>query len=69
MARIGGKDWAQWGSALLVAVCGAAAGHYAAAGMSAVQWAGALAAVLGAVTLAVCVRVWPAQAQRATARD
>ncbi|WP_411286962.1 hypothetical protein [Phenylobacterium sp.] len=70
MARIGGKDAAEWGSALLVAACGAAAGHYAAAGMSLLQGTGAAAAVLGSVTLAVCVRVWPAERARAqAARD
>ncbi|MFZ5718659.1 MAG: hypothetical protein ACOY5Y_04250 [Pseudomonadota bacterium] len=35
-------------------------GHYAAVGMNAVQWAGAAVAVLGSVTVAVAVRVWPA---------
>jgi hypothetical protein len=29
-------------------------------GMSLVQWAGAAVAVLGSVTVAVAVRVWPA---------
>ena len=35
------------------------AGHYAAIGMTPLQWARAAAAVLGSVTLAVAVRVWP----------
>jgi hypothetical protein len=38
-------------------------GHYAAMGMDAVQWAGAAAAVLGSVTVAVAVRVWPPKAE------
>ena len=33
--------------------------------MNAVQWAGAAAAVLGSVTVAVAVRVWPPQAVKA----
>ena len=57
----------EWSTALMVVVSGALAGHYAAEGMSAVQWAGAVCAVLGSVTLAVGVRVWPAQ-QKARAR-
>ena len=36
-----------------------AMGAYAAHGMNAVQWAGAAAAILGSITLAVMVRVWP----------
>ena len=43
----------------LVIISGGLAGHYAAVGMTPVQWAGAVAAVLGSVTLAVAVRVWP----------
>ncbi|MDD3837085.1 MAG: hypothetical protein WCY15_01165 [Phenylobacterium sp.] len=54
------QEGAEWATALLVFVCGAAAGHYASEGMNAVQWAGAATAVLGSVTAAVAVRVWPA---------
>ena len=54
------KDLTEWGSAGLVLLSGATAGHYAAVGMNAVQWAGAAAAVLGSVTVAVAIRVWPA---------
>lgn len=53
------KDLAEWGSAGLVFLSGAATGHYAAVGMNAVQWAGALTAILGSITVAVAVRVWP----------
>jgi len=53
------RELAEWGSALLVVICGAMAGHYAAAGMTPVQWAGAVAAVMGSITVAVAVRVWP----------
>ena len=60
------KELIEYASAGLVFVCGALAGHYAAEGMTAVQWAGALTAVLGSVTVAVAVRVWasPAKAER-----
>jgi hypothetical protein len=64
------KDLADWGSAALVFLSGAMTGHYAAIGMDPVQWAGAAGAVLGSVTLAVAVRVWPAPAKPAAkARD
>lgn len=55
------KDFVDFGSGALVAVCGGLAGHYAALGMTPVQWAGAACAVLGSVTLAVAVRLWPQQ--------
>jgi hypothetical protein len=53
------KDLIEWGSAGLVFLSGAMTGHFAAVGMNTVQWAGAAAAVLGSVTVAVAVRVWP----------
>lgn len=56
------QQGAEWTSAILVFICGAIAGHHAQLGMNAVQWAGAVAAVLGSVTVAVAVRVWPAPA-------
>lgn len=59
------KDMIDWGSAGLVFLSGAMTGHYAAIGMNTVQWAGAVAAVLGSVTVAVAVRVWPTQAVKA----
>ena len=57
------KDLVNGGSASMVIVSAGLAGHYAAEGMPAVQWAGAVCAVLGSVTLAVAVRVWPAPAK------
>jgi hypothetical protein len=54
------KDLVNGGSASLVILSAAMAGHYIAEGMTLVQWAGALCAVLGSVTVAVAVRVWPA---------
>lgn len=59
------KDLIEWGSAGLVFLSGAMTGHYAAIGMNPVQWAGAAAAVLGSVTVAVAVRVWPPQTAKA----
>jgi hypothetical protein len=59
------KDLIDWGSAGLVFLSGAMTGHFAAIGMNAVQWAGAGAAILGSVTVAVAVRVWPPQAVKA----
>ena len=63
------KDFAEWGSAALVFASGAMAGHYASLGMTPLQWAGAATAVLGSVTVAVVVRVWPAKAARVVRRD
>lgn len=57
------KDLVNGGTVSLVIVCAGLAGHYAAEGMSLVQWAGATCAVLGSVTVAVAVRVWPAPAK------
>ena len=57
------KDLVNGGSASLVIVSAAMAGHYIAEGMTLLQWAGALCAVLGSVTVAVAVRVWPAPAK------
>lgn len=63
------KEAAEWGSAILVFASGAMAGHYASLGMTPVQWAGAAAAVLGSVTVAVVVRIWPAKAVDTSQRD
>lgn len=54
------KDFAEYGSAAMVFISGAMTGHYAASGMNTVQWAGAAVAILGSVTVAVAVRLWPA---------
>lgn len=54
------KYLAEWGSAAMVFISGGLAGHYASLGMSPQQWAGAAAAVLGSVSVAVAVRIWPA---------
>jgi len=59
------KELIDWASASLVVVCGGLAGHYAAEGMTAIQWAGAATAVLGSVTVAVAVRVWKPETAKA----
>lgn len=63
------KDLREGATASLVVISGGLAGHYAALGMAPVQWAGAAAAVLGSVTLAVAVRVWPMPAKASAQRD
>lgn len=59
----------EWATAGLVFIVSMLMGTYAAQGMNAVQWAGAATAVLGSVTLAVLVRVWPAEAKPQTQED
>ena len=63
------KEIVEYASAGLVFACGGLAGHYASVGMTAIQWAGAVAAVLGSVTLAVAVRVWTPKTQAAKIRQ
>jgi hypothetical protein len=58
LRMITSKELIDWATASLVVISGALAGHYAAVGMTPVQWAGAVASVLGSVTVAVAVRVW-----------
>jgi len=53
------REVAEWLSASFVIIAGGLAGHYASVGMNSVQWAGAITAVLGAITVAVSLRVWP----------
>jgi uncharacterized membrane protein len=59
----------EWATGALVFIVSMFMGTYAAQGMNAVQWAGAAAAVLGSVTLAVLVRVWPSQGQAQIQED
>lgn len=58
----------EYTSAFAVVVVAAITGARAAEGMSAIQWAGGLAAVAGTVAWAVMVRVWPMQARGRTDR-
>jgi hypothetical protein len=62
------KEADEWGSAILVLASGALVGHYAALGMTPVQWAGAAVAVLGSLTVAAAVRLWPAKAKASGSR-
>jgi hypothetical protein len=67
--QIGKKELVEWSTAGLVLLSGAVAGHFAAMGMTPVQWAGAAMAVLGSVTVAVAVRVWPAPQKAEAEQD
>ena len=55
-------ELAEWATGILVVLIAGAVGQFAAQGMNAVQWAGAVLAITGSITLAVMVRVWPAPA-------
>ncbi|MBX3483442.1 hypothetical protein [Phenylobacterium sp.] len=63
------KDLIDWATACLVFLSGAMTGHHAAMGMNAVQWMGAVTAVLGSVAVAVAVRVWPPAAEAGQKAD
>ena len=63
------KELVDWASASMVVISGGLAGHYAAIGMTPIQWAGAATAVLGSVTVAVAVRIWPVRAKAGAQRD
>ncbi|HEX6866282.1 MAG TPA: hypothetical protein VF122_03525 [Caulobacteraceae bacterium] len=67
--RLNSDDLAKLASVALVIVTSGLAGQFAAQGMNAVQWLGATLAVLGSVTLAVMIRVWPAPARNPNRRD
>ena len=60
---------AEYGSAFLVFIVSALAGRYASEGMNLLQWTGAIAAVLGSITVAVAVRCWPEQAGLSSNED
>ncbi len=51
--------FAEYGSAALVFVTAAIIGHEAAAGMSQNQWLAAAVSILGSISVAVMVHVWP----------
>jgi hypothetical protein len=67
--RLSRQEAAQRGTTLLVILISGLAGQFAAHGMNTVQWLGAALAVLGSVTLAVMVRVWPPEPARQQQRD
>ena len=49
----------EYGSAALVFVTAAIVGHEAAAGMSQSQWLAASVSILGSISVAVMVHMWP----------
>ena len=57
----------EYGSAALVFISAAIVGHEAAVGMNQIQWLGAAVAVLGSISVAVMVHVWPAKPSKASA--
>lgn len=64
--------FAEYGSAALVFVTAAIVGHEAAVGMTQSQWLAASVSVLGSISVAVMVHVWPAKpkvAVRSTRND
>ena len=63
------RTGAEWASAALVFLVSLMAGRQAAQGMELIQWAGAVTAVLGSVTVAVWVRIAPTPAKAAARRD
>jgi hypothetical protein len=54
----------EYGSAALVFVSAAVVGHEAAIGMTQTQWLGGAVAVLGSITVAVMVHVWPTKPRK-----
>lgn len=52
---------AEYGSAALVFVSAAVVGHEAAVGMTQGQWLAAAISILGSITVAVIVHIWPAK--------
>lgn len=67
--RLRSEESIHWATAILVVIVAGLAGQCAAHGMNTVQWLGAALAVLGSITLAVMVRVWPAAARSRVKRD
>jgi hypothetical protein len=60
---------AAYGSAALVFISAAVVGHEAAVGMNQTQWLGAAIAVLGSISVAVMVHVWPAKPSKAAQKS
>ena len=60
---------AEYGSAALVFVTAAIIGHEAAVGMTESQWLAASISILGSISVAVMVHVWPAGAKAVASKD
>jgi hypothetical protein len=52
--------FAEIGSALLVVIASWIVGRYAAQGLSPIQWACGIFAIMGSISVAIMVRLWPA---------
>lgn len=55
---------AEWASTLLVVLAAWVVGRYAAEGLTPVQWGCGIFAIMGSISVAVMVRVWPAPAKK-----
>lgn len=53
----------EFGSAALVVFAAWVVGRYAAQGMNTSQWVCGVCAILGSISVAVMVRIWPAPAK------
>ena len=60
---------AEYGSAALVFVTAAIVGHEAAVGMSQSQWLAASISILGSISVAVMVHMWPPKAKAAVQKS
>ncbi len=59
----------EYGSAALVFVTAAVVGHEAAVGMTSSQWLAASVSILGSISVAVMVHMWPAKAKAAVQKS
>ncbi len=59
----------EYGSAALVFVTAAIIGHEAAGGMNQSQWLAAAVSILGSISVAVMVHVWPDKAKVRATQD
>jgi hypothetical protein len=60
---------AEYGSAALVFVTAAVIGHEAAVGMTQSQWLAASVSILGSISVAVMVHVWPEKAKASVQKN
>lgn len=67
--KLQSEEAAKLASVALVILTSGLAGQFAAHGMNLIQWLGAILAVLGSVTLAVMIRVWPSPARASNRRQ
>ena len=60
---------AEYGSAALVFVTAAVVGHEAAVGMNQSQWLAAAISILGSISVAVRVHIWPTKPRAAAQKS